>query len=120
MPTTYGALTDSAGTIWFITIDPTRAVRLTATMPPHPPHAFDFYSALDELSQTWYITALPTQELALDAAQPGGMGHAIGTGLVLVGLDGRVYRLSALSTQELRVNPFALATLRLLMAWNRC
>lgn len=120
MVTTYGALTDSDGTIWYLTITPTREVQLDTTIPTHPPQAFDYYQALDELAQTWFITALPTQELTLTTVQPGGTGRSIGTGLLLRGLDGRLYRLSTLSTQELRISAANAAKLRLIMTWRRC
>ena len=120
MTTTYGALKDSDGTVWYLTIASTREVLLTTAIPVHPPPVFDYYRATDELAQTWFIVALPTQELALRAVQPGGTSRVIGTGLLLFGLDGRLYRLSATSMQELRISAAVAAKLRLIMAWRRC
>lgn len=120
MTITYGALTDSTGIIWYFTSTPTREVQLTTLTPIHPPASFNYYRAIDELAQPWFLTALPTQELALTSVQPGGTSRDIGTGLFLYGLDGRLYRLAVLSTQEVSISLAVAAKLRLIMAWRRC
>jgi len=93
MSRTSGALRDTQGHVWYISIGETPQIELT-DVPPFPrPPPFDYWTCADAQGTIRYIQAWYTGQLRTTPTQPSGTGHVVSPGFLLRGVDNRMYRI---------------------------